>query len=59
MGIHLVTELCIFAYRHKIAVCFFSSVLANSGNAICGAIRACPNYIRLSKLLNDVCCRDR
>lgn len=59
MLIYLVTELCVIAHRIKIA-CFkvFASVMTNCRNAECGAIRACPNHIRLSEPFKNVFCCD-
>lgn len=55
--IYFVTELCVIGYWRKVSVWFFSAMLADCRNRICGAVWRCPYNIRLPKQFQDVFCR--
>ena len=59
MLIDRITEFGIIADRVKIAgFRIFASVMADCRKTECGTVWACPNYIRMTKLIENVLCGD-
>ena len=53
--IYCVAELCVFAHRVKVArFRVLPSMMTDGCDAVCRAVRACPNHIRLAELCKDV-----
>lgn len=57
MLVHHITKFCIGTDRLQTSgIRIFSSVMTDCSNTECGAVRTCPDNIRLSKKSYDILC---